>query len=358
MSTQNLPVKVSIHRTSLSATPAGAEMQHIATVYIQGDEYRVQAPPAAGGRAIEWLDQASVVYTNYEGIGLGDSDASPPLRVLAISAVKEELEKRAALSTTESFYHVRLNPLDGRPEMKFDMTRSELESRVLKPYQNLQPVVLGGRTIQIENLERLEIFETPFPSSKLQPLVRDLGKQGVREWNFSEPEIKDVTDQFVTTPSVSTIPQNMDAIDLVCDRFHAVARQLRSRHASRPTLDVSDEYDVQDLLHALLRIFFKDVRPEEWTPSYAGKASRMDFLVPTEHVVVETKKTRPGLGTKEIGDELLVDIARYKKHPSCRRLVCFVYDPDGRIANPAGIEADLNRIEDGLEVKVIIMPRQ
>ena len=40
------------------------------------------------------------------------------------------------------------------------------------------------------------------------------------------------------------------------------------------------------------------------------------------------------------------------------RLVCFVYDPEGRIANPAGIEADLRRIEGGLEVKVIIMPRQ
>jgi hypothetical protein len=74
--------------------------------------------------------------------------------------------------------------------------------------------------------------------------------------------------------------------------------------------------------------------------------------------VIETKRTRPGLGTKEIGDELLVDIARYKTHPSCRRMICFVYDPEGRIANPAGIEADLSRTEGGLEVKVIIMPRQ
>jgi hypothetical protein len=104
----------------------------------------------------------------------------------------------------------------------------------------------------------------------------------VREWNFAEPEIKDVTDQFVTTPSVSAIPQNMEAIELLCERFHAVAKQLRSRHGNRAILDVNDEYHVQDLLHALLRIFFRDVRPEEWTPSYAGKASRMDFLMPAE----------------------------------------------------------------------------
>jgi hypothetical protein len=68
-------------------------------------------------------------------------------------------------------------------------------------------------------------------------------------------------------------------IERITTRFHAVARQLRARRAERPTLDVKDEYDAQDLLHAMLRIFFKDVRPEEWTPSYAGSSSRMDFLL-------------------------------------------------------------------------------
>ena len=53
----------------------------------------------------------------------------------------------------------------------------------------------------------------------------------------------------------------------VCERFHQVALQLRSRHKGRPTLEITDEYDVQDLLHAVLRIFFDDVRPEEWVPS-------------------------------------------------------------------------------------------
>jgi REase_DpnII-MboI len=34
-------------------------------------------------------------------------------------------------------------------------------------------------------------------------------------------------------------------------------------------MDIKDEYDVQDLLHAILRAFFDDVRPEEFVPSYA-----------------------------------------------------------------------------------------
>lgn len=149
----------------------------------------------------------------------------------------------------------------------------------------------------------------------------------------------------------------LDALDQIILRFHAVAVQIRSRHSDRPTLDVNDEYDVQDLIHALLRIYFEDVRPEEWVPSYAGSGSRTDFLLPEIDTVVEIKKTRAGLNAKTVGEQLIVDIARYRKHPQCRRLVCFVYDPEGRIANPSGIETDLNGGDNGIEVRVSILPK-
>lgn len=149
----------------------------------------------------------------------------------------------------------------------------------------------------------------------------------------------------------------LDALDLVVLKFHAVAVQLRSRHAERATLDINDEYDVQDLMHALLRLYFDDIRPEEWVPSYAGASSRTDFLLPQIDTVIETKRTRAGLNAKAVGEQLIIDIARYKKHPQCRRLVCFVYDPEGRIANPSGIESDLNNGDHGIEVRVSILPK-
>lgn len=143
----------------------------------------------------------------------------------------------------------------------------------------------------------------------------------------------------------------------VCSRFHLVAKQIRDRYSNRETLDVGDEYDVQDLLHSLLRIFFDDIRPEEWTPSYAGKCSRMDFLLKEHQLVIETKMTRKGLGAKEVGTQLIEDIARYGKHPECETLVCFVYDPDGRVSNPSGLETDLSGGHNGLAVKVLIVPK-
>jgi hypothetical protein len=142
----------------------------------------------------------------------------------------------------------------------------------------------------------------------------------------------------------------------ICERFHLVARQLRSRKNSRPTLDVQDEYDVQYLFHSLLHLYFSDVRAEEYTPSYAGKACRMDFLLKQERIVVEIKKTRQGLDAKELGSQLIEDIARYQAHPDCDILLCFVYDPEGRISNPRGIENDLRRTEGNLLVDLIIRP--
>ena len=148
----------------------------------------------------------------------------------------------------------------------------------------------------------------------------------------------------------------ISAVELLCNRFHLICRQLRSRHGDRETINVSDEYDVQDLLHALLHLHFNDIRPEEWTPSYAGACSRVDFLLKQEKAVIEVKKTRKGLSAKQIGEQLIIDIQRYQKHPDCKCLVCFVYDPDGLIANPRGLENDLNREAADFKVIVKIAP--
>ena len=143
----------------------------------------------------------------------------------------------------------------------------------------------------------------------------------------------------------------------VCLRFHMVARQLRARYSSRATLNVEDEYDVQDLLHALLKLNYDDVRREEWMPSYAGGAARADFLLPEERIVIEVKKTRHGLSVSDIGAQLLVDIARYQNHPDCGLLVCFIYDPEGRIGNPVGLEHDLEKTPAKMPVRVIVAPK-
>ncbi len=147
---------------------------------------------------------------------------------------------------------------------------------------------------------------------------------------------------------------NIEKIELICNKFHRVAQQMRSRYANRLTLQINDEYDVQDLFHSLLTLYFEDIRREESNPSYAGANSRSDFLLKPEQTIIEIKKTRAGLKNKQLGEELTLDIQKYQAHPDCKTLVCFVYDPEGKINNPRGLERDLEQTTGNIKVKVFI----
>jgi hypothetical protein len=142
----------------------------------------------------------------------------------------------------------------------------------------------------------------------------------------------------------------------LCRRFPLFARELADRHAHRPRFEITDEYDVQDAMHALLRLHFDDVRPEEYVPSYGGSRTRLDFLLKRERTVIETKMTRDGLAQRKLVEELTIDKAHYRNHPDCEALVCFVYDPAGRVDNTAALETDLAGVDAGLTTTIVVAP--
>ena len=101
------------------------------------------------------------------------------------------------------------------------------------------------------------------------------------------------------------------------------------------------ESGLQELLHPLLMVLYGDVRREDLVPQFAGGGSRVDFLLKEVGVVLETKMTRPTLTDKKVGEELLVDWSRYRKHPDCAAIFGLIYDPGRHISNPKGLQADL-----------------
>ena len=147
-------------------------------------------------------------------------------------------------------------------------------------------------------------------------------------------------------------------LTILFSKFHKVAQSLRHRHADRETLLIKDEYDVQDLLRSILQIDFEDIREEDYSPSYAGGNSRVDFVLKEERIVVETKMTNDNLKDKEIGSQLLIDVGRYRSHPDCKLLVVFVYDKGDHIRNKAGLINDLEKMSTpSLKVRIFINPR-
>jgi hypothetical protein len=207
-------------------------------------------------------------------------------------------------------------------------------------------MVEGNFDITIDNgvkvsMQVISLFNQQGLSDLQESIMAELGKL---PWLSSSKNTKE--------PESSALTK----VEKLLNRFHRIARQLHHRRDDRDTLIIQDEYDVQDLLHALLCMFFDDVRPEENTPSYAGASSRVDFLLKNEKIVIEAKMTNEKLKDKKIGEQLIIDIKRYQSHPDCKTLVCFVYDPDGFIRNSTGLIKDITCKHDNLDVKLIISP--
>lgn len=151
--------------------------------------------------------------------------------------------------------------------------------------------------------------------------------------------------------------QALEILSRIAGRLPDVAEVLRNRKHGRQPFLIEVEYDVQDLLHALLRVQFDHVRAEEWNPSYAGSSTRMDFFLDDHATVVEVKKMRPTLTTTQLVNELIIDISRYRlSRPEIQQLVCLVYDPGRAVKNPRVVVKDLEQQSvDGFRVKVLIV---
>ena len=84
-------IRVVLRQTTLHGSKQPDLLQRVATVYIDGKEYRVSAPPQATGNALDWVPHFAVrqlVDINSE------TEIHDAFGALALEAVKAELEKQ------------------------------------------------------------------------------------------------------------------------------------------------------------------------------------------------------------------------------------------------------------------------
>lgn len=169
-------------------------------------------------------------------------------------------------------------------------------------------------------------------------------------------EIRDAVDHAITLAEIDIDVQPLKRLVNLLERLPRVSRSIakKNRHAGRSTLEISDEYDVQDLLQGMLHLDFDDIRPEVWCPSYAGTNTRTDFLLPSEGILIEVKHTKNAHSQTKVVEELIIDIARYKTYPGVCHIVCAIWDTGHHLKNPAALKSDIEKNNDGL-VTVVVM---
>lgn len=212
-------------------------------------------------------------------------------------------------------------------------------------------------------------IETPDPveeyNKRKERLVNILEEHGFRYFRggrviqIGQPEPIDIA-PIKGSKVEGDKPSSLDELLRIIIRGLPRAMQplIHRRKGAQPLLFTS-EYDIQDLLHALMRPWISDIRPEEFCPSYAGSNTRMDFLLPAHNLVIETKRVRDKAHASKVGDELIIDIEHYRKHQKANHLWCVIYDPNLFISNPKGMINDLegqrSTPEGNINVNVIIV---
>ena len=212
----------------------------------------------------------------------------------------------------------------------------------------------GGKTIRIDS-----IFNVIFGAGNIDT---------IRHGNYSHSlnsGMGELRGHLASMRELEDIPKEKDEskvalvrIRKTLSRFNLFVDQLKRTRKEKMKYVIEDEYDVQNLVHSLLRIDFGDVRKEDPSPIYAGSSSRIDLVLKEEKILIEIKKTSSTLREKELGSQLIEDIAKYKEYPDATILICFIYDPEHWLENPIGLTHDLEKQStENLNVEVIICPR-
>jgi hypothetical protein len=261
--------------------------------------------------------------------------AMPPAPIIVVSQPKLKLSAEAVAQVPES------RPVSAPEPLRFQAAPAPSD------VSNIQPLQESSMSPKLR---------FPSPDAPTEFAERQLpiaAPDPVRNGNDATAPYGSAADTPDEDGDMATIAN----LRQICLAFHRVARQLRQRRDERPTLEVEDERDVLDLLQALLSIKYDNVEPEEWAPTYASGSTRTDLWLREEGVVIIAKKTKQGIGAKALTHQVSVDFERYGTHPDCRLMFCFIYDPEGRIGHPKGLEGDLTLDYNGRRVEALISPK-
>jgi hypothetical protein len=121
-------------------------------------------------------------------------------------------------------------------------------------------------------IELVDFINDHIPNSKHHStMIANYYNEGISNWLGSSSyasveQVKGVVNAVITrierNPSLfesasgeitvdDVEEKRSGGIETITSRFHSVVMQMRHRYKNRPTLDVHDEYDVQDFFHSL-----------------------------------------------------------------------------------------------------------
>src|SRR5208337_5465051 len=195
---------------------------------------------------------------------------------------------------------------------------------------SLHDILIFGLTEcpQYQGNFRIEGIEKNAPEL-LEKIIQKVALQLINNESISQSDKQFLKDNLSLSSSIDydipkvedkIIPKDIDRLlEILIKGLPRATYPLRNRRKGFNSILFDNEYDMQDLFHSLIRPWIRDIRKEEYTPSYAGNSTRVDFACVDYNIFIELKYIRDIVHSKKIGDELVIDIAHYRKHQNCNK---------------------------------------
>lgn len=225
-----------------------------------------------------------------------------------------------------------------------DLTLDEVMKTIVTPWHNRRKFTVAGIIVDPAiAVESIQVVQTPSPVQRYaEEHDQKTRRAGITDLATNRAMLPiwrgtDYTNELLfSEPGRGAVEPEVDVVVHLCRRLPRVAQIFASRsRKGRAAFDVSDEYDVQDLLHGMLRGYLKHSVQEDPLPKTAGaKSSRADISVQELGVLIEIKFVHGPADQKRIFEEYSQDLVLYAKWPYLKTLIFLIYnssdlrDPD------------------------------
>ena len=216
-----------------------------------------------------------------------------------------------------------------------DLSFDQLIRNIVDPWKSGRQFSVSGTLVKQGNITEIKIAHTPNPSEVYaQAHNARMTRSGIADLATDRRLIPldagtDMTNELLFSEDLSTSPSSDTALVLqICKRIQNSARILsnRPRKEKNPFL-IEDEYDVQDLLQAVLKAYLKYSVQEDPLPKVAAaKSSRADISIEDLGILIEVKYVRGPGDQKRIYEEYSEDLELYSKWPHLKTIIFMIYN--------------------------------
>jgi hypothetical protein len=231
----------------------------------------------------------------------------------------------------ERYWHILLRvpnshrPAATREIVQFDLSFAEVQ-RILQCWRASKPFLVGGSTVNRRDVRGAELRHSEYNQ---RYYAENSPNSFNPQFEVFQKGIDYAQELLYASDTVTTgTTGQLELVLQVGGRIREAARVLEHRRKDKTPYAIEDEYDVQDLLLAVLRTYFKFTVKENPLPKRGGISSRADLSIEELGVIIEVKFVRGPADQRRVVKEFAEDQQFYIEWQHLKHFVYLVYNSD------------------------------